>query len=101
MVSGPITRPPSLAQGILKACHYYFTAGSNASSTGTTGTGTLRLLPWYVPTAVSLTRLGAEVTTVGEAGSLYRLGIYSDNGSGYPVALLVDADTILGRSVNR
>ena len=41
-------------------------------------------------------RIGAEVTVVGTAGAVVRLGIYDDDGSGLPGALVVDAGTIAG-----
>jgi hypothetical protein len=67
-------------------------------SVGTVVAGTLRLYPWVVPNDVTLTRIGAEVTSAGEAGSKVRLGIYADDGSGYPGALVLDAGTIAGDS---
>lgn len=77
----------------------YFWAMSGANtSTATLGNGNLRLHPWYVPRSLSITRIGADVGTVGEAGSKFRLGIYADNGNGYPGALVVDAGQINGDS---
>jgi hypothetical protein len=71
-------------------------SGSNTSST--LGVGTMRAHLWYLPHPVTLTRIGAEVSTVGEAGSKVRLGIYSDNGEFSPDALIVDAGVIAGDS---
>jgi hypothetical protein len=77
---------------------YYFTASPTAQATGTTGSNVLRLLPWYVPAPVTIVRIGAEVTVIGDVGSKVRLGIYADSGVGYPGALVVDAGQILGDS---
>ena len=43
-------------------------------------------------------RIGAEVTTVGTAGAVVRLGIRHSNSTGGPGALLLDAGTISGTS---
>lgn len=60
--------------------------------------GTLRLAPWFCPQTLNITRIGAEVSTVGESGSKVRLGIYNDNGAGVPGTLLIDAGQIAGDS---
>lgn len=86
--------PPDPATG-----HYFLTASPAGSSTSSTlGVGTLRLLPWIVHRAITIDRIGAEVTSAGDAGSKLRLGIYADNGNGYPGALVLDAGTIDGDS---
>lgn len=78
---------------------YYFVPNATSTSTnGALGEGTLRLAPSYVPNAVALTRIGAEITTTGEAGSKVRLGIYTDDGRGQPGRLVIDAGQILGDS---
>lgn len=62
------------------------------------GINTLRLLPFFAGHSLSIARVGAEVTTIGDAGSKVRLGIYADNGNAAPGALLLDAGTIAGDS---
>lgn len=86
----------SVSLGFLKTGNYYFTASPNTSGSTTLGTGNLRLTPWPVPNTVTLTRIGAEVIAAGDAGCKFRLGIYADDGSGYPGALVLDAGTIAG-----
>lgn len=54
----------------------------------------LRLTPMDVPRALTLTGLAVEVTTAGETGCTFRLGIYGDDGTGYPGALILDAGTV-------
>jgi hypothetical protein len=79
---------------------YYFTP--NAAGVGTSntlGNGTLRLVPFWVPNAVTLDQLGAEITAAGAAGSVLRLGIYADDGTGRPGALELDAGTIAGDAI--
>jgi hypothetical protein len=86
--------PPPPAGG-----NYFYTACESTTSTSNTlGNGTLRVAPWLVGRTVTIDRLGAECTSAGEASSLFRLGIFRDNGSCYPGSLLVDAGTIAGDS---
>jgi hypothetical protein len=66
--------------------------------TSATATGTMHATPKFIAASVTLDRLGAEVTTVGEAGSKVRLGIYADDGTYRPGALVLDAGTINGDS---
>jgi hypothetical protein len=68
------------------------------STSATLTNGTLRLAPWVVPFPMTIDRLGAKITSAGEAGSKLRLGIYSDTGNTYPGALLLDAGQINGDS---
>jgi len=53
----------------------------------------LRACPLPVGKAVTLDRIGLEVTTA-VATAVVRLGIYADDGNGYPGALVLDAGTI-------
>lgn len=78
---------------------YYFCPNTNSLSTSAAlGNGTLRAVPFYVPNPVSITKVGSEITVVGEAGSKLRLGIYTDDGTGRPGTLVVDAGQIAGDS---
>jgi hypothetical protein len=78
---------------------YTFTASPGASSSSNSmGVGTLRLAPWLVTRPCVIDRIGSEIATIGDAGSLLRLGVYADNGNSYPGALLLDAGTIAGDS---
>lgn len=85
--------------GYLASGSYYFTQHHQSGVTSSTlGNSTLRLASWIVPNAISISKIGAEVTTIGEAGSKFRIGIYKDNGKGYPGDLLLDAGQIAGDS---
>jgi hypothetical protein len=96
---GILDAPPRPFLSKLASGSYYFSAGQAATaSSATLGTGTLRLAPFWIPNAVTLTRLGADVATVGEAGSKFRIGLFADNGSGLPGSLILDAGTINGDS---
>jgi hypothetical protein len=57
----------------------------------------------YIANAITVTRLGCNVTNAGTAGSRGRLGIYSDV-NGYPSALILDSgeftcDSIAGKTL--
>lgn len=88
------TAPPKPAIG-----QYTVPCGANTASTSSTlVAGTLRLAPWLVHRAITIDRIGAEITTIGDVGSLLRLGIYADNGNAHPGSLVLDAGTIAGDS---
>lgn len=81
------------------AAQYFYPASpSGVSTSATLGNGTLRLYPWLVETAITIDRLGADVSVTGDAGSKVRLGVYADTGAAYPGTLLVDAGQIAGDS---
>lgn len=63
-------------------------------STGTYSNGVLYASPLWLATPRVLDRLAMEVTVVGAAGALYRLGLYSDDGVGRPNKLLADGGTV-------
>jgi len=52
--------------------------------------------PLHIPIACTIDRIACEVTGVGSVNSVVRLGIYADNGFGYPGALVLDAGTVSG-----
>lgn len=84
--------PPAPASG-----QYYMPFGVMSPATSSAGgLGTLRVCAFIVDETVTISRIGAEVTTIGDDGSAVRLGVYRDNGDSYPGALLVDAGTIAG-----
>lgn len=89
-LGGAQTLVPAVPSG-----QYVFPCGAGGVAAATTGNGTLRLTPWLVERAITIDRLGVEVTIVGEAGSVFRLGIYGDS-SCYPGALIVDGGTVVG-----
>lgn len=86
-----IPMPPSL--------QYFFPVGGSAPSTSNTlGNGTLRLTSFICHEPISIDRIGAEITAVGEAGSKVRLGVYKSDANGKPGDLVLDAGQINGDS---
>lgn len=55
---------------------------------------TLYAVPVTFPVGVTLAEDDVQVTTAGAAGAVVRLGIYKDDGSGFPGALLGDFGTV-------
>lgn len=86
----PLGQPSPLKSGI------YGWLGSKTSSSATVTNNSMRAAPVYFEKAVTLDRIGVRVATVGEAGSVIRLGVYRDSGDNYPLTLLLDAGTVAG-----
>lgn len=82
-----------------KAGRYYLPISPGAAGAATLGNNTCRAVPALIGQATPIVRLGAEITAAGQAGSVLRLGVYADDGTGYPGALIVDAGTIPGDAV--
>lgn len=78
--------------------YYFLPPFASVTTSATMGVATLRAVPFWVPNRVTLSRLGAEITSAGDAGSKLRLGIYADDGTGRPGALVIDAGQINGDS---
>jgi hypothetical protein len=60
-----------------------------------TVTATLYAYPVVVPNLSTLSTLNLSVTT-GETGGAAHIGLYEDNGAGYPGALVVDSGALTG-----
>lgn len=76
-LSNPSGIPPE--QTIFKSGYYNFLTGLGSSGTSAAlGNGSLRLMPVWVDAPIALSRIGCEVTIIGDAGSTYTIAIYSD-----------------------
>lgn len=88
--------PPFPAVIARKSGLYYGPEGTISTAIAPPA-GDLRLVPIYFPTRRSLDRIAVNVTIVGEAGSVIRLGVYDSlPGESYPGSLLLDAGTVVG-----
>lgn len=95
-----LSRWYSPAKGsLLTGCYYQASPISATSTNNTLGNGVLRVAPFVVPRGVTLSQIGMEVTAVGDTGCVLRLGIYKDNGNGFPGDLLLDAGTVPGDAI--
>lgn len=74
---------------------YYHPVSTGSTLTGILGQGTFRGMAVFIPSTVVISRLFAEVTTVGSAGALVRLVILNRTGE-LTGSLLLDAGTIDG-----
>lgn len=72
-------------------------AGAASTNAGLND-GVLRLAPVYLP-ALTIARVGVDVTGAGTAGCTLRLGIYNDDGGGRPGTLALDAGTVAGDAI--
>lgn len=90
-LSSPANHTPLTGQ-------YFYPVSGGGSGTSALPNGSLRVVQWAILVPTSITRLGVDVSTVGEAGSKYRPGLWADNGANYPSALLVDAGQLAGDS---
>lgn len=79
---------------------YYGPYGS--TTTAVVANDQLRVTPFYVPRPTRFTAIGIDLTALGEAGSLARLGIWGDLADGiggHPGALLLSPGTVPGDGV--
>lgn len=74
---------------------WYFSATSGSAS-ATLGNNNLRMQPFVVKKTTKIDRLSIPVSVAGQSGSVVRLGIYTDTGSGYPGNLVVDSGPLAG-----
>ena len=86
---------PVTQESVPGANHYIYPVSSGAALTSATlGVGTFRMARGFVPSTVTIARIGAEITSAGEAGSKLRLGIVAEDAD----TLILDAGTINGDS---
>lgn len=96
-VQDEITVLKSVGQTLITGqSYYYVTCSVNSAGTFQLINNGMRLYPWIVPNAVTLSSIGVEITTAGQTGSTVRLGLYSDGGLGMPGNLLADFGTVPG-----
>ncbi len=89
---GEALRPSPL---LWVAGRWYSSHVLGSAGTAAPAASELRLLPWYVPVARSIDRVGCNVSTAGTAAHVARLGVYNaDPVSGLPTTVLVDAGTV-------
>jgi hypothetical protein len=80
--------------------NYYYCNGLSTATTAALGNGSLRVSPWLVTTTLSLAALFIDLTVAGDANSVFRVGIFADDGTSRPSTLVLDAGTISTGSGN-
>jgi len=92
-----VAMTPSLLAGIvgggvpLVASRFYGLPAGATPGTLLTVTGTLYAYPYFVPGPATIKTLGIDTTT-GQTGGGAFIGIYADNGAGYPGALVATSN---------
>jgi hypothetical protein len=95
-VSAPSAMFPVPAVG--QALFSQFCGGNIFGGNGPAALGDMYAQPVLIPATHTYVGLTLKVWTGGSSGSTVRVGIYSDNGSGSPGALLLDAGTLVATS---
>jgi hypothetical protein len=72
----------------------YYATPVVARATATPTLNDLRAAPFLLAETTTFDRIAVDVNTGGSAGAVIRLGIYADDGDGYPGALVLDAGTV-------
>ncbi len=75
----------------LVASRFYGVPRGATPGTLLTVTGTLYAYQFYVPNAVTIPTIGLYTTT-GQTGGAAHVGLYKDNGAGYPGTLVAGSD---------
>jgi hypothetical protein len=93
------------AQAVAPAAYvsgnYYYCSSAQTAATGSNlGNGVVRVSAWPIVTAVTIVRLFAEFSVAGEANSVFRIGIWNDDGNNRPGTLALDAGRISTGSGN-
>jgi len=78
--------------------YHYLSINTTTVTTYANVANQMRATPFNVSTESRISRLGGEIGTVGQVGSVFRMGVYRDNGFNLPGALELDAGTIDGHS---
>jgi parallel beta-helix repeat protein len=94
----PSISPTGQALAVVARSGAFGVPVSASTASGSAPNGTINATPIEIPTAVTLTSIGCEVTAAGESGALLRLGIYADS-AGFPGARILDAGTIAANAV--
>jgi hypothetical protein len=81
------------AGSVFRPGGYYGSPGTG-TATCSPGVGSCTAVPFGVGKPTRFDQLGIEVTTAAAAGGVIRLGIYADNGQGFPGLLLLDAGLV-------
>lgn len=75
----------------MAAGRFYGVPNGDTPGTLLTVTGTLYAYPFYIAAPTLVKTINLNVTT-GQTGGSARVGIYADNGAGYPGALVTGSD---------
>ena len=74
--------------------YYFCNSVANPGASATLGNGTVRLTAWLVTQQFTLSSMFCEFTAQGDSTSVFRIGIWSDDGTGKPGTVFLDAGTV-------
>lgn len=94
VASVPQTRPVNRWRSA-----YWYGTPASAVTTAIPGEGVLVVSGLLIPDGLALTDIACEVTVVGTAGAVIRLGIYELSTTGVNATLIQDAGTVSGTAV--
>jgi hypothetical protein len=94
----------SPAQSFPLASGLWHQPGLSSSTNNGLAFGTSRAFPWFARTAITITGLAYEVSTIGDASAAMRMDVYADDGSevggagwfGVPTGLLGPSGSVAG-----
>lgn len=78
----------------------YILSEFNSGTSVTLGNGSLRVCPFLVTKAFTISAIGTEFTVAGDAASLFLMTIYGDDGNCYPGSLVLNGGSISTGSGN-
>jgi hypothetical protein len=79
---------------LLTGQYYFCNSAGNTSTNGALGVGTVRVSAWFVSSTITVSAMAAEFTVAGDAASIFRIGVWNDNGNGQPSSLLFSPGSI-------
>jgi hypothetical protein len=92
----PVEIPDDIQLRMTSGQSLWYTPGEQGNAVTPFANDLCNFSPMRIKKGVTLDRIGILVVTPGNAGSLIRLGIYSDTGGGLPGDLLVDSGPLDG-----
>ena len=88
--------PRSSGTGATYHAGFFYGAMQGTSDSFVATANTMYLMPFLVDKAHTFTGITVNITSAGATGSVVRLGIYADDGTGIPGVLVLDTGTIDG-----
>jgi hypothetical protein len=79
---------------------YYYCNSPYIFGSSSAPNGDVRVGAWVVTAVLGVTRMFAELVTAGDAASVFRFGVWADDGYGRPGTLIYDVGTISTGSGN-
>jgi hypothetical protein len=82
--AGYVQGPSGVSQNYLSGYYYGPEGGRGVTAGSVLAFGVMTMVPFFMSATRTVTSLGAAVTTAGGTSSVFRLGVYTDDGTGKP-----------------